>query len=394
MSASRWILIAALACGGFGIGVSEFLVMGLLPQIAEDLLPELVRSHRDAALAATGGMASAYAAGVAVGIFTTPLLVRRLSERHALLVCAGSMVLWTVLTALAPTLPIALALRFLSALTHASFIGLGAMAIAHVLGSRSYGRGSAIVHGGLALANLAGVPALTAVGAVVDWRVILGSCALLFAAPLLALVLVDVPDAAHGTSAPSTARVRTKNLVLLFGSAIVGAAGGFTILTYVAPVTLWTRGDDTWVTAAIAMLAFGIGMNLGNLVSGILADRAAGLAFGGAICAGVFGAALLLIPGAGGVMTVAGVLLIGVLLGGQGPAGQVLYLRELSRFPRLAASLPSGTGNLGSFAGALFGAGLLAGFGPGVIPIGAGALLIIALVAFFGYTRLLRSRAP
>lgn len=391
MKVSQWILIAALACGGFGIGVSEFLVMGLLPQIAEDFLPELARTHRDAALAATGGMASAYAAGVAVGIFVTPVLVRRLSERHALLACAASMVLWTVLTALAPSLPIALALRFLSALTHASFIGLGAMAIAHLLGSRSYGKGSAIVHGGLALANLAGVPALTALGAVVDWRVILGACALFFAAPLVVLLVVDVPGVAHDPHAPVGARIRTRNLILLFGSAVIGAAGGFAILTYVTPISALTRGDATWVTAAVAMLAFGVGMNLGNLVSGVLADRAAGIAFGGAIAAGLCGAALLLIPGAGGVITVAGVLLIGVLLGGQGPVGQVLYLRELSKFPRLASSLPSGTGNLGSFAGALFGAGLLAGVGPAAIPLGAVALLVVALVAFVAYARIARA---
>lgn len=390
MKPSRWILIAALACGGFGIGVSEFLVMGLLPQIATDLLPELMRSHRDAALAATGGLASAYALGVVVGIFTTPLLVRRMSERHALMVCAGSMLLWTLLTAFAPTLAFAIVLRFLSALTHASFIGVGAMAVAHLMGSNSYGRGSAIVHGGLALANLAGVPALTALGSVVDWRVILGACTLFFAAPFAALIAIEVPDRGHAAVAKSTARIRRRSLLLVLGAAVVSAAGGFAIVTYVAPVTLWARGGDAWLSAAIAMLAFGIGMNIGNFVAGLVADRAAGLAFGGAIFAGAAGAALLVVPGIGGVGAGLGVLLIGVLLGGQGPAGQVLYLRELARFPRLASSLPSGTGNMGSFVGALVGAGLLAGFGPAAVPVGAIALLGAGLLIFVIYARVAR----
>ena len=392
MPASRWILIIALAAGGFGIGVSEFLVMGLLPQIATDLLPDLMQGQRNTALAATGGIASAYALGVAVGIFTTPLLVRRQSERRALLVCAGNMMLWTVLTALAPTLPIALVLRFLSALTHASFIGVGAMAIAHLFGSRGYGRGSAIVHGGLALANLAGVPALTALGEIVDWRTILGACALFFAAPFVALLVIDVPQMRGESTTVTATRVRKRNIILLFGAAIVGAAGGFAILTYVAPVTLWARGGDTWFTAAIAMLAFGVGMNLGNFVAGLMADRAAGLAFGGSLLAGCAGAILLFIPGVGGVGAFAGVLLVGVLLGGQGPAGQVMYLRELSRFPRLASSLPSGTGNLGSFAGSLFGAGLLASFGAATIPLGAATLLAVALLGFLAYLRVARTR--
>ncbi|WP_244303115.1 MFS transporter [Leucobacter coleopterorum] len=146
-NAGRRFLIFALACGGFGIGVSEYLVMGLLPQIAADLLPELSRSDPDAALAATGGLASAYALGVVVGMFTTPILTRRFSERGALLACAGGMLLFTLLTAFAPNLTIAIAFRFLSALAHASYLGVGAMAVAHLLGGGRYGRGAAVVHG-------------------------------------------------------------------------------------------------------------------------------------------------------------------------------------------------------------------------------------------------------
>src|SRR5690606_40344756 len=93
ISVSRRLLIAALVCGGFGIGVSEFIVMGLLPQMAADLLPELYAANTEAALAASGGVAAAYALGVVVGVAVTPLVIRRLSERSALLVCAGLMLL-------------------------------------------------------------------------------------------------------------------------------------------------------------------------------------------------------------------------------------------------------------------------------------------------------------
>lgn len=385
MNLSRPALIVALAIGGFGIGVSEFLIMGLLPEIAADLLPELIQANRDAALAATGGLVSAYALGVVVGIFTTPVLVRRLSERHALLVCAGSMFLWTVLTAVAPTITLAIPLRFLSALTHASFIGVGAMAIAHLMGSRNYGRGSAVVHGGLALANLAGVPALTALGAVLDWRLLLGSCALLFAAPFVALLGIDVPSRSERPSGVQANQLRVGSFVLVLSAAVVSASGAFAIVTYVAPITLWARGSDTWLSAAVAMLAFGVGMNLGNFIAGLIADRVAVLAFGGAIVAGAVGAGLLMVPGIGGVGSVLGILFIGVLLGGQGPSGQVLYLRGLSRFPRLASSLPSGSGNMGSFVGALVGAGILANFGAGMISLGALALLGTGIILFLAY---------
>ena len=384
---SRWILIVALATGGFGIGVSEFLIMGLLPQIAANLLPDLMQNSRDTALAATGSLVSAYALGVVVGIFTTPMLVRRLSERHALLVCVGSMMLWTLLTAVAPTLALAIPLRFLAALTHASFIGVGAMAIAHLMGTHSYGRGSAIVHGGLALANLAGVPALTGLGTVLDWRLLLGSCALFFAAPFVALLVIDVPGRREATTTVQAAQMRGRTVVLVLSAAVISAAGAFAIVTYVAPITLWARGNDTWLSAAIAMLAFGIGMNLGNFIAGLMADRAAERAFGGAIAAGAVGAALLVVPGIGGAGAMIGVLLIGFLLGAHGPSGQVLYLRELSRFPRLASSLPSGSGNMGSFVGALIGAGILANFGPGMISVGVLILLGGGMILFLAYLR-------
>lgn len=377
------ILISALVCGGFGIGVSEFIVMGLLPQIAADLLPTLYASRPETALAASGGLASAYALGVVAGMVSTPIVIRRLSERGALLVCAGGMLLFTVLTAFAPSLPVALALRFLAALTHASFIGVGAMAVAHMLGHTRYGRGSAIVHGGLAAANLLGVPVLTAMGQAADWRLIVGGASLLFAVPCVALLCVAPPaGAAYEPGAAVGGRRTAPGLFVLGAAAVLVAASGFAVVTYVAPVIGWVQGGGGPLTTAWAMLAFGIGMNLGNFGAGWLADRAAVAAFWVAGGAGAVGACLLLVPGIGWAGAAAGLLLIGAMLGGGSPAGQVLFLRELRRFPRLASSMPSGTANLGSFVGSLAGAGLLAGVGPGALPYGALGLLGIGLLLF------------
>lgn len=384
--AGRRFLILALACGGFGIGVSEYLVMGLLPQIAADLLPELSRSNHDAALAATGGLASAYALGVVVGMFSTPILTRRLSERGVLLACAGGMFVFTLLTAFAPTLSVAIVLRFLSALAHASYLGVGAMAVAHLLGGGKYGRGSAVVHGGLAAANLVGVPLLTALGAGGEWRLILGGIVtLFFAVPFVALLLVRPPDEPVTASVQLGGGVRKRRLTLLISAAVLSTAGGFVIVTYIAPVVTAARSADVWLTTGLAMFAFGIGMNLGNLGSGWLADRTPGVAFCGAALAGAAGAGLLLVPAAGGAVAAIAVLLVGVCLGGVSPSGQVLYMRELRKYPRLASSLPSGAGNLGSFVGALVGGAILAGSGVSWLPAGALVLIAFALLSFVAY---------
>ena len=384
-----WALIAALACGGFGIGVSEFLVMGLLPQIAEDLLPALAATRPDAALAASGGLASAYALGVVVGMVVTPALLRRLSERGTLIACAGSMLVWTIATALAPTLGSALVLRFLAALTHASYIGVAALAAAHLLGGRSYGRGSALIHGGLAAANLLGVPALTALGAALDWRLALAGCAVFFAVPLLALLLCQPPTAPTGTVALGGANL-TGRLVALVLAAIAVAGGGFAIVTFVAPVTAWAQGVGGWLTPPLAMLTFGLGMNLGNLVAGWSADRWPRAAFIGAAATGALGAGIMLVPGLGAVGAALGVTFVGAMLGGGSPAVQVLFLRELPRWPRLAAALPSGAANLGSFLGSLIGGAALALSGAAAVPGAALVLVAIGAVCFIA----LRSPGP
>lgn len=391
----RNVLIAALVCGGFGIGVSEFIVMGLLPQMAADFLPDLYAARPDAAIAASGGVASAYALGVVVGMVVTPLLIRRLSERAALLACTGLMLLWTLLMAFAPTLAIAFVLRFLAALTHASFIGVGAMATAHMLGSNNYGRGSAIVHGGLTAANLLGVPALTALGASWDWRMILGAAALLFAVPFVALLVIS-PASPVSYVAPiggSSGGAMSRRLLVLAIATVLITASGFAIVTFVAPVVSWAQGSGGWLTAATGMLAFGIGMNLGNFLAGWVADRAAVLAFVSSALAGVIGAVLLFFPGIGSVGTGLAMLLVGILLGGTGPSGQVLFMRELHRFPRLASSMPSGIGNLGSFTGSLVGAGLLASNGVAALPVGALVLVAVGLALFTVRSRLGRPSA-
>lgn len=389
----RWVLIVALVAGGFGIGVSEFIVMGLLPEIAADLLPELYTTRRESALAAAGGLASAYGLGVVVGMVVTPIVIRRLPERAALLLCAGSMLLFTALTALAPTFAVALVLRFLAALTHASYIGVGAMATAHILGHNRYGQGSAIVHGGLAAANLLGVPALTAVGQITDWRFVVGGAAVLFAIPVVALLGIATPSGKPVGSTDGAVRRRTAarspssrgGLLVLAVSAVLIAASGFALVTYVAPLLQWKQGGGgpgSGLGAAGVMLMFGIGMNVGNFVAGWLADRAAATAFGSAAAVGMVGAGILFVPGTGGVGAAFGLLLVGVMLGGGSPAGQVLFLRELRALPRLASSMPSGTANLGSFTGTIVGGGLLAGVGTAGVAFGALGLVFIGLLCF------------
>lgn len=379
------VLIAALVCGSFGIGVSEFLVMGLLPEIAADLAPAHFSAHPDSAVAAAGGMASGYALGVVAGMVLMPVVLRRLSERAIVAVCAAAMLLLTVLTLAAPTLPVAIALRFIAALPHASYIGLASLMAARALGSRHHGRGAAIVVGGLTLSNVLGVPVLIAFGSEAGWRAALVVCAALFAVPLLALARI-VPRAAEGAEALRVQRARGGGRRLVSAIVMITslASGAFAVSTFVAPVSAHVQGVPPSIPVSVLMLAFGVGMNIGNFGGGVIADRSAPLILLLSGASGLLGAGLLLAGATTSALAIAGMLLVGAGLGSLTPGAQVVYLRLARRRPRLAASLAPGTINLGSFVGALAGGAGLAAFGAQAVVIAALGLYGIGLVLLAG----------
>ncbi|MGO1543279.1 MAG: MFS transporter [Gulosibacter sp.] len=361
------VLTIGLVLGSFGIGASEFLVMGLLPQIATDLAPDLFASDPEFGIAVTGGMVSGYALGVAVGMIVSPLLLRRLSERHSLIVCAASMLCLTLFTSISPNLAVGIALRFISALTHAAYVGSAALVVSRLLGSNHHGRGAAVVVGGLTGATFLGVPVLTALGSSGDWRISLTICAALFIGPIAVLLLVSPP--AHASSATATVDSvkRSRIVVALLAAVTLINCGGFAIVTFTAPIGAWLQGPHPLISVPLLMLLFGVGMNIGNFAGGWIADRSANLAMSLAGFSGLVSSVLISFPSAIGVSAALGVLFTGLALGLVTPAAQVLYLRTLGHRPRLAATLASGTANLGSFLGAIVGGTALSIGGPGAM---------------------------
>ncbi|WP_281289146.1 MFS transporter [Leekyejoonella antrihumi] len=378
------ILVAALVCGAFGIGTSEFLVMGLLPQIAASLSGQLYRRSPKAAMATTGWMTAGYALGVATGTVVMPFLLRKSQVRAALIWCAASMMLWTLLTALSPSLPVAITFRFLAALAHATYTGLASVVVARLLGPNHQGRGNAVVIGGLTAANLVGVPLFTAAGSGGAWRVMIGLCSILFAAPVVALVFISLPALSDIPHAAVRARATTRQSLTLMAAITLLAGGGFAIMTFVAPISRWSEGSVAVLPVAAYMAIFGVGMNAGNVIGGWAADRAAGVSVVCFGAVGITGTVMLLLRLWPGVTTGVGIAMMGILLGGVNPGAMVLYMRELPHRPRLAASLASGTANLGSFIGSLAGGALLATRGVSAAVAGGFALTAIGLLVFLG----------
>ena len=379
--ALKRLAIVSLVSGSFGLGASQYLVMALLPEITDDLAG--TAGSGDIALAefATSFLASGYSLGVVFGLIVLPMLVRRMSDTRVLQGCAAVLLLLTMAVALSPSLALAVPVRFLSAIVHATYLGTASIVVARMLGSGRDGRGAAIVIGGMAAANLVVVPILTAVGAAVSWRLGLGVAALLFLPAVLVFFFVtplDADTAALGASSPKESRRKANGVALLAVMLALMSAAIFAAVTFIAPIARELQGGQFTLPMALVMLAFGAGMNLGNYVGGWQADRAPVRGLWIWIAAGGSGFATLLASNDYGVTAALGASLVGTALGGMTPCAQVLFLRFMTRRRRLGASLAPAVVNLGNFAGTATGGLAMVGLGVHSLPLVSLGFLMLA----------------
>lgn len=270
----RWCALLALALGGFAIGATEFVAMGLLPDLAADLLPDLYGRSSTQGIARAGWMISAYALGVVVGAPLFAILAIRFSRTRLLLALLGLFIVGTVASAVLPTFGLVVLARFAAALPHGAYFGTASLVAASIMGPGSQGKGIAIVLSGLTVSNVVGVPAITWLGQQAGWRVAYLSVAGIFALTLVA-VLLAVPHqpAEPGRSARQELSIfRLPQAWLMMAAAAIGFGGFFALYSYIAElvthVTHQPASFVPWVLAAI-----GLGMTVGNLAGGWAADQ-------------------------------------------------------------------------------------------------------------------------
>lgn len=360
-----WAALLALALGGFGIGATEFVVMGLLPNITADLLPALDASDHEAAIAQTGWLISAYALGVVVGAPTIAALAARFPRKQLLLALLGALTLATVASALLPSFGFVLAARFVAGLPHGAYFGIATLVASNLMGPGKRGRGVAFVLSGLTVSNVIGVPLITFLGQSAGWRVAYLAVACIFAATLVA-VIVFVPfqkgdEAATFRRELTVFRRPQVWFALLIGA--IGFGGFFAVYSYVSDVvTEVTKLPASFVP--IALVCIGVGMTIGNFAGGHAADRSImGTIF---VCFAIFAVALLVV--ALTAQTVPG-LLIGIFLVGLAgsalsPAIQTRLMDVAGDGQSLAAALNHSALNIGNSLGAFLGGiTIAAGYG-------------------------------
>jgi DHA1 family inner membrane transport protein len=373
------LALLALAMASFGIGTTEFVIMGLLPDVAGDLAVSIPKA---------GLLVSGYALGVTFGAPIVAVATARMDRRRALLLLIGIFILGNLFCAVAPSYGLLMVARIATAFCHGAFFGLGAVVAAQVVPADKRVRAIAVMFAGLTLANVLGVPFGTALGEALGWRAtfwavvgigIIAATALCAWLPRGLLA----PAASLMQEARSLGRAQVLLAMLI---SLLASASLFSVFTYIAPILENVTGESphqvTW-----ALVIFGAGLTLGNLVGGRLGDWQ--------LMPSVIAIFILLI----GVLCVftitdrvpwlalSTLFVWGSLTFALVSPLQTRVMNEASAAPNLASTLNQGAFNLGNASGAFAGGVALShGVAYGSIPwIGAGlaaAGLVFSLLSY------------
>lgn len=260
------LALLALAISAFGIGTTEFVMMGLLPNVADDL---------GTSVPTAGYLVSAYAIGVVVGAPLLTAIGSRIPRKRMLLLLMALFTVGNLASAFAPGFGWLLAGRVLAGLPHGAFFGVGAVVASGLVDEGRRGRAVATMFLGLTIANIVGVPAATLLGQHLGWRatfVVVGVIGLV-ALAALARLIPYVPVDAHQSLRHEVRALGNRQVLLGLLTAVFGFAGVFAVYSYLASITTEVMGfSESSVTLVLAL--FGIGMTLGALAAGPLSDRA------------------------------------------------------------------------------------------------------------------------
>lgn len=269
------LAIFAMAIGSFAIGIGEFVIMGLLPDVAADFNTDTRE---------TGHLISLYALGVVIGAPLITILFARLPRKPMLLALMLAFSLGNFASASAENYTLLQVLRFLTGLPHGAYFGIACLVAADMVRKNQRGMAVTMVMMGLTVAILVGNPLATWLGQLIDWRTVYHTVGAL---GLLAFVMISIVVPKHPNEKKTSARgemqaLQNPQVWLTLAIGAIGFGGMFAVLSYIAPTLINATGlDSHWIP--VALFIYGLGSLAGSLVGGWAADRNLKLTIGGSL---------------------------------------------------------------------------------------------------------------
>lgn len=366
---SSRLALLALSVAAFAIGTTEFVIMGLLPEVATDL---------HVSIPSAGLLVSGYALGVAAGAPLLAALTARMERRNALLLLLGLFILGNALCAVAPNYGVLMVARVVAAFCHGSFFGIGAVVASHVVPHGQAARAIALMFTGLTLANVLGVPFGTFLGQWAGWRsTFMAVTGLGLVAAIAVWRLVPaLPDLPSPNMRRELGVLRQPQVLLALLMTVLGFGGVFTVFTYIAPILQQVAHVSVGATGWVLIL-FGVGTTIGNMLGGRLADWRLMPSLTGVLIA----LSLIMLAFAwtmhNTIAAVVTVFVWGIAAFATVPPLQMRVVQQASDGPHLASTLNIAAFNLGNAIGAFIG-GSMIGMGLGLPSVSvAGAVVAL-----------------
>ena len=379
--------LIALALGGFGIGLTEFVITGLLPEVAADY---------GVTETTAGWLVTGYALAVIVGALGLTAATTRLPRKPVLVGLLVLFIIGNTLSALAPVYGVMMLGRVIAALCHGAFFGIGSVVASNMVAREKRASAVALMFTGLTASNVLGVPFGTFLGQALGWRATFWAIAVIGVVALVG-VLVLVP-AVRVTETPSLARelsaFRSGQVWLSLGITVLGYGGMFGAFTYIA-YTLTSVSGFASSAVPWLLVVFGVGLFVGNFAGGKLASKSIDGTLLVVLVVLTVVLAVFALVAASPVLTVVSLVLMGAFGFATVPALQTRIMQYADHAPTLASGANIAAFNLGNALGAWIG-GLTIAAGLGYTsPIwaGAGITLAAVLLTVFAASAARRSRA-
>ncbi|SAK73983.1 transporter, major facilitator family protein [Caballeronia fortuita] len=337
----------ALAVAAFGIGTTEFVIMGLLPNVARDLA---------VTIPAAGMLVSGYALGVTVGAPILAIVTAKMPRKKALMGLIGVFIVGNMLCALAPNYWVLMGARIVTAFCHGAFFGIGSVVAADLVAPNRRAQAIALMFTGLTLANVLGVPLGTALGQAAGWRSTFWVVTLIgvAAAGALAVCLPKHIEMRETSILREFDVLKNPQVLMVLGISVLASASLFSVFTYITPILEDVTGFSPHAVTYVLLL-FGLGLTVGSTLGGKLADWKLLRSLLSFLLAIVVILAIFAATMHEPVTAMITIFLWGVLAFAIVPPLQILIVNRASDAPNLASTLNQGAFNLGNATGAWLG---------------------------------------